>query len=55
MMLNTDYGIHDPLVIDNTGVWRDEDGLSKHINFRSLKRQFLQLQVRAILKILFME
>ncbi len=28
----SDYGIHDPLVIDNTGVWRDEDGLSKHIN-----------------------
>ncbi len=27
-----DHGIHDPLVIDNTGVWRDEDGLSKHIN-----------------------
>ena len=26
-----DHGIHDPLVIDNTGVWRDEDGLSKHI------------------------
>ena len=26
-----DYDIHDPLVIDNTGVWRDEDGLSKHI------------------------
>ena len=28
----SDHGIHDPLVIDNTGVWRDEDGLSKHIN-----------------------
>ena len=27
-----DHDIHDPLVIDNTGVWRDEDGLSKHIN-----------------------
>jgi len=27
-----DHGIHDPLVIDNTGVWRDEDGLSKHIS-----------------------
>ena len=28
----SEHGIHDPLVIDNTGVWRDEDGLSKHIN-----------------------
>ena len=27
-----DHGINNPLVIDNTGVWRDEDGLSKHIN-----------------------
>ena len=27
-----DHDIHDPLVIDNTGVWRDEDGLSKHID-----------------------
>jgi len=27
----SDYGIKDPLVIDNTGVWRNEEGLSKHI------------------------
>ena len=27
----TDYDIESPLVIDNTGVWRDFDGLSKHI------------------------
>ena len=25
-----DHNINDPIVIDNTGVWRDEDGLSKH-------------------------
>lgn len=25
------YGIHDALVIDNTGVWRDEEGLSRHL------------------------
>ena len=25
-----DYEIHNPIVIDNTGVWRDEKGLSKH-------------------------
>jgi glyceraldehyde 3-phosphate dehydrogenase len=28
----SDHNINDPIVIDNTGVWRDEDGLSKHIN-----------------------
>ncbi|MEM6966190.1 MAG: glyceraldehyde-3-phosphate dehydrogenase [Bacteroidota bacterium] len=27
----TQYGIHDGLVIDNTGVWRDKAGLSKHL------------------------
>ena len=28
----SDYGIKDPIVIDNTGVWRDEDNLGKHIS-----------------------
>ncbi len=27
----SDYGINNPIIIDNTGVWRDEEGLSKHI------------------------
>ena len=27
----SDYGINDPLVIDNTGIWRDENDLSAHI------------------------
>jgi glyceraldehyde 3-phosphate dehydrogenase len=27
----SDYAIKDPIVIDNTGVWRNEEGLSKHI------------------------
>ena len=26
-----DFDIIDPIVIDNTGVWRDEDSLSKHL------------------------
>lgn len=25
------YGIHDALVVDNTGVWRDSEGLSRHL------------------------
>jgi glyceraldehyde 3-phosphate dehydrogenase len=28
----SDYGITNPIVIDNTGVWRDEDNLAKHIS-----------------------
>ena len=27
-----DYGIDNPVVIDNTGVWRDKEGLRQHIN-----------------------
>jgi len=27
----TSYGINDALVIDNTGVWRDKEGLSRHL------------------------
>ncbi len=27
----TQYGIHDAMVIDNTGVWRDGKGLSEHL------------------------
>lgn len=28
----TKYGINNALLIDNTGVWRDEEGLSQHLN-----------------------
>ena len=27
----SEYGIESPIVIDNTGVWRDEDGLGEHL------------------------
>ncbi|MCW8194062.1 glyceraldehyde-3-phosphate dehydrogenase [Proteobacteria bacterium 005FR1] len=27
----TDYGITNAIVVDNTGVWRDEEGLSQHL------------------------
>ena len=27
----TDYGIHEALIVDNTGVWRDSEGLSQHV------------------------
>lgn len=27
----TDYGITDAIIVDNTGKWRDEEGLSKHL------------------------
>ena len=30
-VIYSDHGIKNPIVIDNTGVWRNEEGLSKHI------------------------
>ena len=27
-----DHGIVDPIVIDNTGIWRDENGLGRHVS-----------------------
>ncbi|MFT6558313.1 glyceraldehyde-3-phosphate dehydrogenase [Sneathiella sp.] len=28
----TDYGIKNALIVDNTGMWRDEEGLGQHLN-----------------------
>ena len=33
----SDYGINDPVVIDNTGIWRDEEALSVHIKSGATK------------------
>lgn len=37
----TAYGIDDAIVIDNTGVWRDKDGLSQHLKSKGTKRVVL--------------
>jgi glyceraldehyde 3-phosphate dehydrogenase len=37
----TEYGIKNALVIDNTGVWRDEDGLSQHLKCNGVARVLL--------------
>ena len=37
----TEYGIKDALLIDNTGVWRDEEGLSQHLNCNGVKKVLL--------------
>lgn len=37
----TAYGIHDALIVDNTGVWRDEAGLSEHLKARGAARVLL--------------
>ncbi|WP_427136089.1 glyceraldehyde-3-phosphate dehydrogenase [Pseudarthrobacter sp. S9] len=35
------YGIHDALVVDNTGRWRDAEGLSRHLRSKGASRVLL--------------
>ncbi|MEQ9464959.1 MAG: glyceraldehyde-3-phosphate dehydrogenase [Haliea sp.] len=37
----TAYGINNAIVIDNTGVWRDEAGLSQHLKSRGVSKVIL--------------
>ncbi len=37
----TEYGINDAIVIDNTGMWRDVDGLSLHLKARGVAKVIL--------------
>lgn len=37
----TAYGIHNAIVIDNTGVWRDRDGLSRHLKAKGATKVIL--------------
>lgn len=37
----TAYGIHDALVVDNTGRWRDAEGLSQHLKSKGVRRVLL--------------
>jgi len=37
----TAYGISDALVVDNTGVWRDREGLSRHLKAKGVSKVLL--------------
>lgn len=37
----TDYGINNAIIIDNTGVWRDEEGLSQHLKSKGAAKVIL--------------
>jgi glyceraldehyde 3-phosphate dehydrogenase len=37
----TQYGIDNALVIDNTGIWRDKDGLALHLKAKGVQRVLL--------------
>jgi glyceraldehyde 3-phosphate dehydrogenase len=44
------YGIRDAIVIDNTGAWRDEKGLSQHLESKGVARVLLTAPVKRPLK-----
>jgi glyceraldehyde 3-phosphate dehydrogenase len=46
----TEHGIHDAIVVDNTGRWRDEAGLSRHLQSRGVGRVLLTAPGKGALK-----
>ncbi|SDS38910.1 glyceraldehyde 3-phosphate dehydrogenase [Halopseudomonas litoralis] len=46
----TSYGINDAIVVDNTGVWRDEAGLSQHLKCPGVSRVVLTAPGKGDLK-----
>jgi glyceraldehyde 3-phosphate dehydrogenase len=44
------YGIHDAIVIDNTGAWRDEAGLSRHLSSKGAAKVILTAPGKGKLK-----
>ena len=46
----TQYGIKDALVVDNTGMWRDVDGLSKHLQCPGVARVVLTAPGKGAMK-----
>ncbi|WP_300344756.1 glyceraldehyde-3-phosphate dehydrogenase [Nesterenkonia sp.] len=46
----TDYGITNAVVVDNTGIWRDEEGLSKHLQAPGAERVLLTAPGKGELK-----
>jgi glyceraldehyde 3-phosphate dehydrogenase len=37
----TSYGINDAIIVDNTGAWRDRDGLSRHLESKGVSKVLL--------------
>ena len=46
----TDYSIHNAIVVDNTGRWRDEEGLSQHLRSTGVARVLLTAPGKGSLK-----
>ncbi len=46
----TEYGINNAIVIDNTGAWRDEEGLSQHLKCKGVSKVILTAPGKGSLK-----
>jgi glyceraldehyde 3-phosphate dehydrogenase len=46
----TEYGINNAIIIDNTGVWRDEAGLSRHLQSKGASKVILTAPGKGDLK-----
>ena len=46
----TRYGIHDAIVVDNTGRWRDEEGLGQHLRSTGVSRVLLTAPGKGAIK-----
>ncbi|MCF6442371.1 glyceraldehyde-3-phosphate dehydrogenase [Pseudoalteromonas luteoviolacea] len=46
----TKYGIENALVVDNTGVWKDEDGLGKHLASKGASKVLLTAPAKGDIK-----
>jgi glyceraldehyde 3-phosphate dehydrogenase len=44
------YGINNAILVDNTGIWRDRDGLSKHLQCNGIKQVILTAPGKGDLK-----
>lgn len=46
----TQYGINDAIVIDNTGIWKDEAGLGLHLKAKGVKKVLLTAPSKGAIK-----
>ena len=46
----TQYGINNALVVDNTGVWKDEEGLGQHLKAKGVSRVMLTAPAKGDIK-----
>ena len=46
----TEYGINNALIVDNTGIWKDEEGLGQHLKSRGASKVLLTAPARGNIK-----